>query len=331
MTHELETDYLVVGAGAMGMAFVDEIVSGSHDAHVTLVDRRSKPGGHWNDAYRFVTLHQPAAYYGVNSEQLGAGGDDMASGAEITAYYERVLARLCATGRVTFFPQCDYQGQGRFRSILSEQDYRVTVRRRTVDATWSRVEVPSTRPPAYPAAPSIGLVPINDLARLDRNWERYVVIGAGKTGLDALLYLLGRGVPPEQLTWIISHDVWMLNRRLTMPRFAHHDLPRQLRCLARVEDLDDCYRQFEAEGWVFRLDPDIWPTRFRCATVTAEELETLRGLPNVVRMGRVVRIDPTEIVLERGTIPTHDNVLHVDCTACGLLRRPSRPVFDGST
>ena len=69
---KLETDYLVVGAGAMGMAFVDELINCSagtgHDkTKVIIIDRRPKPGGHWFDAYDFVTLHQPAAFYGVNS------------------------------------------------------------------------------------------------------------------------------------------------------------------------------------------------------------------------------------------------------------------------
>ncbi len=45
----LETDYLVVGAGAMGMAFADALVDHA-DVHVTLVDRRHAPGGHWLDA-----------------------------------------------------------------------------------------------------------------------------------------------------------------------------------------------------------------------------------------------------------------------------------------
>ena len=29
--------------------------------------QRTNKGGHWNDAYDFVRLHQPAALYGVNS------------------------------------------------------------------------------------------------------------------------------------------------------------------------------------------------------------------------------------------------------------------------
>ena len=70
MVHELDTDYLIIGAGAMGLAFADELVTQSPDVRIILVDRRAKPGGHWVDSYRFVTLHQPAAYYGVNSRRL---------------------------------------------------------------------------------------------------------------------------------------------------------------------------------------------------------------------------------------------------------------------
>lgn len=69
-TRTLETDYLVVGAGAAGMAFTDSLVGASR-ADVIMVDRRHAPGGHWLEAYPFVRLHQPAAFYGVNSRTLG--------------------------------------------------------------------------------------------------------------------------------------------------------------------------------------------------------------------------------------------------------------------
>ncbi|HYL51400.1 MAG TPA: hypothetical protein VEZ15_05480 [Acidimicrobiia bacterium] len=52
------------------MAFTDELIADS-DSDVVMVDRRHRPGGHWNDAYPFVRLHQPAPFYGVNSRRLG--------------------------------------------------------------------------------------------------------------------------------------------------------------------------------------------------------------------------------------------------------------------
>ena len=71
MRRTIEADYLVVGAGAMGMAFTDTLVSET-DATVVVVDRNDQPGGHWTAAYPFVRLHQPSAYYGVNSRDLGS-------------------------------------------------------------------------------------------------------------------------------------------------------------------------------------------------------------------------------------------------------------------
>ena len=61
----------------MGLAFADEILNmsagtGNDDTKIVMVDRRAKPGGHWNDAYDFVRLHQPSYSYGVSSMVLGS-------------------------------------------------------------------------------------------------------------------------------------------------------------------------------------------------------------------------------------------------------------------
>ena len=63
---EFETDYLVIGSGAMGMAFCDALITETN-ANIIIVDKHHQPGGHWNDAYPFVRLHQPSGFYGVNS------------------------------------------------------------------------------------------------------------------------------------------------------------------------------------------------------------------------------------------------------------------------
>src|SRR5688572_30406652 len=116
----IETDYLVLGAGAVGMSFTDSLVQHS-TADVVMVDRRHRPGGHWNDAYPFVRLHTPSAWYGVSSLPLGRdtiddrglnkGLYEVASAAEICGYFERVLEQqLLSTGKVRYFPSCSYQG-----------------------------------------------------------------------------------------------------------------------------------------------------------------------------------------------------------------------------
>ena len=125
----LECDYLVIGAGATGMAFVDELLHLDANVNVIIVDKRAKPGGHWVDAYSFVRLHQPAAWYGVNSRALGSGGADLASKAQILSYYELVIDDFKSTGRVSYYPQCEYVGDGSFKSLL-QKDLTYNVRSR---------------------------------------------------------------------------------------------------------------------------------------------------------------------------------------------------------
>ena len=116
----LEADYLVVGAGALSLSFVDELINKSSAVSVIVVDKRGKPGGHWNDAYPFVRLHQPAAWYGVNSKALGKGGPDLVSKSQILAYYEQVVEDLLSTGRTKFFWQCEYKGDARIISLVED-------------------------------------------------------------------------------------------------------------------------------------------------------------------------------------------------------------------
>src|ERR671916_26936 len=116
----INADYLVIGAGATGMAFTDALIADS-DATVVLADRRDAPGGHWNDAYPFVRLHQPSAFYGVNSLPLGrdqidgsglnAGFYEQASAPEICDYFRRALDNLLASGQVTWCASHEYAGR----------------------------------------------------------------------------------------------------------------------------------------------------------------------------------------------------------------------------
>ena len=77
-----------------------------------------------------------------------------------------------------------------------------------------------------------------------------------------------------------------------------------------------------------RLDPDVWPTRYRCATITVSELEQLRRIKRVIRKGRVTGIEPEAIYFGEESIPSVPGSLYVDCTADGLARRPPRPIFE---
>ncbi len=340
---ELVADYVVVGSGAMGMAFTDVLLTET-DATVILVDRHHRPGGHWNDAYPFVRLHQPSAFYGVNSRVLGSGVKDqvgwnaglyeLASGAEVCAYFDQVMQQQFApSGRVQYFPRCEYLGDGRFVSLASGRELHATARRKTVDATYMNVVVPSVRPPPYAVAPGVRCVPLNGLVREERPPSGFVVVGAGKTGMDAVLWLLANGVDPDEVAWIMPRDSWLLDRATIQPAELAGGLAlgvaRQTAAIAQADSIDGLFDAVHQVGQLLRLDDRVRPTMYRCATVTRAELEQLRRVANVVRRGRVKRLEPRQIVLEEGSIQSDAGKLFVDCSADGLARRPVVPVFAG--
>lgn len=341
-SEQLEADYLVVGTGAMGMAFTDVLVTET-DATVIMVDRNHKPGGHWTTAYPFVRLHQPSAFYGVNSRPLGENKIDqvgfnkglyeLASAQEVVSYFEQVMReQFLPSGRVRYFPMCDYEGDGLVVSRLSGEETRVKATK-IVDSTYMNVTVPSMRPPPFPVADEVSCVPLNDLVKVDGPKEGYVVIGAGKTGMDACLFLLANGASPDDIRWIMPRDSWILNRANLQPELITEELasPRTgERNQWDAKDMDDLFDILEESGQLLRIDPSVKPTMYRCATVTMAEIEALRSIRNVVRMGHVVEITDNEIRLEEGSIPTTSSVLHVDCTADALATRPSVPVFSAN-
>lgn len=341
----IDTDYLIVGAGAAGMAFADALIAES-EADVVIVDRRDRPGGHWNDTYPFVRLHQPSAYYGVNSRVLGsdsidedgvnAGWYERATGAEVRDYFQQVLQEhFLETGRVRFLGTCEYlgdsSGEHRLRSHLSGKESTVRVRRRVVDARYLSPSLPSTHTPSFDVDPNVRLVPINDLPTSEPG-SGYTIIGAGKTAMDACSWLLESGAAPESIRWIRPRDTWLLNRAFTQPMelvgSLFEGVSLQLEAAAQAESVADLFRRLEACGQLMRLDPAVEPTMYRCATVSQGEVESLCVIENVIRQGRVLRICEDRIVLEEGSIPTDARHLQVDCTADGAPRKPARTIFE---
>ena len=336
---EIETDYLVVGAGALGMAFVDALLDHS-DADIVMVERRHRPGGHWLDAYPFVQLHQPSRYYGVNSTPLGLdrrepeGIDptfhERASGAEICGYYDSLMRhRFLASDRVRFFPMCEYVGDRRFRSRVTHETTDVRVRQRVVDATYMESRVPATTPAPFALGDGVQCVPVGELAHLAAPFDGYVIVGGGKTALDAICWLLDRGTDPDAVTWMRPRDSWILNRAFFQPGELRtfEGVVLDLEAMTASESVHEVYERLEADEVMLRIDQRVEPTMMKGGTVSVRELEQLRRVDNIVRLGHVERIDVDKIVLQHGSIETAPGRLHVHCAAEGLSSRPPRPIF----
>ena len=290
-------------------------------------------------------MHTPSAYYGVSSLALGrdridqsgenAGYYERATGEEVCAYFADVAVRLTHTGRVRLLARHDHLGEGsngeQVRDLSTGEVLDVVARRKIVDARYLEASIPATHVAPFDVASGARVVPVNDLPAAAQSASFYVVLGSGKTAADACIWLLANGVEPDRIRWVRPRDAWFYDR-------AHLQPLQQVGAImegnsldaeagAQAVNVDDLFERLEASGRLVRIDP-VWPaTMFRGTMLSAGELESLRQITDVVRLGRVRRIEPGRIVLERGESQTGSDVLHVDCTALGLNNAPATPIF----
>jgi len=341
----LEADYVIVGSGAVAMAFADTLLTDT-EASIVMVDRRHKPGGHWNDSYPFIRLHGPSINYGVNSRPLGTGRVDqvglnkglheLAGGHEICAYFDQVMRqRFLPSGRVTYLPLSNYTDDGVVTSLATGERTLVKARKKTVDVTLADTRVPSTHPPSFSVVPGVRCVPPNALVQLKEPCAGFVIIGAGKTSIDTVVWLLEQGIDPQKITWIRPRDQWLLNRKCFQVSYdffadTYGSLASELESGRDATSIDDLFARLEMAGMLTRIDPRVKPIMYRCAVVSDAELAQLRRVTKVIRKGHVKAIEADRIVLDQGEIPTSPQQIHVHCSADGFPRLPEQPIFQGN-
>ncbi|MDF1605323.1 NAD(P)-binding protein [Nocardioides sp. YIM 152315] len=339
MGQSLDVDYLVIGAGATGMAFTDALVDHA-DVRVALVDRRHAPGGHWLKAYPFVRLHQSSTFYGVASTLLGggrvqtrgpeAGLHERADKAGICSYFADVLAdRLEASGRVELLAGCEYVGDRTVVSRISGRRHTVPERCRIVDARYLSPDIPAESPPRFTVGDGARVVPVNFLPHVEEAPGCHVVVGSGKTATDACVWLLANGVDPDAICWIRPREPWMLNRAKIQPEpeIFLGMVADLLQAVAGAPSLPDLFVRLEDLGIMLRIDRSVTPTMAKTPTLATWELDELRSIEDVVRLGHVTTACRGRIDLEQGSIAVPGDALVVDCAADGLKRPPLIPIW----
>jgi hypothetical protein len=207
----------------------------------------------------------------------------------------------------------------------------VKVRRKPVDATYIESEIPSRHTPSFEVDDGVRLIPPNDLVDLNEPPTGYTIIGAGKTAMDTCNWLMDEGVAPDVIRWIKPRDGWMFVRDLMQPlELVGSYMQLQgiwVKGAAEADSSEDFGRRLEAGGAFLRVDPVVEPEFFRGAILSTAELDSLRRIENVVRLGKVRRIGTDSVTLDHGTIGTDGHVF-VDCTAAGVRPTIPRPVFE---
>jgi hypothetical protein len=131
-----------------------------------------------------------------------------------------------------------------------------------------------------------------------RSGNKYVVLGAGKTAMDSIVYLQRTvKVKPDDIAWVIPNDVWML--RLT-GEGNPWSWPKKM--LKHNGDIDKVCQDLESSGAFTRLDPNIKPTKFRFPVMPDDELKLLRRIKTIIRRGKAtaIRRNDTKIEVEFG-------------------------------
>ncbi len=304
-------------------------------------------GGHWNDAYPFVRLHQPSHFYGVPSTELGSkridrygfneGLYELASSAELQAYFDRVMReRFLPSGRVQYFPMTEFIGGSTFKKVLSAEEQQVTVRRRVVDSTFFKTTVPSSHERAYDVGDGVACIAPNELPRRAESFRHFCIVGAGKTAMDTGVWLLESGVEPGCIHWVCPRRSWMLNRRVTQASLDFFQesiggFADQLEALAEATSIEDAFDRMEACGFMLRIDRDRRPEMFHYATISPAEVERLRRIENLIESGRVRAIQPGSLLMQSGeSIAMPEDTLYIDCTASAVDFKSTveKPVFE---
>jgi hypothetical protein len=237
------------------------------------------------------------------------------------------------TGRVRYFPMCEYTANGEFASMLTGEQFKVEVNNKTVDATYLKTTVPSTHTPNFSIAAGIRFIPLNDLPKVTARPDNYVIVGGGKTGIDACLWLLENGVNADAISWVMPRDAWLIDRKNTQPtdEFFNDAIgaqANQMEAIANSESVEDMFKRLEDAGVFLRIDRGVWPQMFHGATISQLELTELRRIKNVIRLGRVLEIGGDEILLEQGSISTPINCVFVDCSASAISNLAMKPIFE---
>jgi len=242
-----------------------------------------------------------------------------------------------------YFPMCKFDDttSRSFYSLDIDRRYQVESNATIVDGTYMKVTVPQVSDPTsagrYEVAEGAEVVPLNALPSVALARDKYVIIGAGKSGMDAIGWLLGTGLDPDRICWIMPRDAWIINRDIYKDVKTLSSGTGILELVSAMHDadtIDDYYRISENRGVWLRIDTSQTPTRNKCATVSSEEIRQLRRVKNVLRLGRLKRVESQRLVFAKGdVVDLGQNNLFIDCSADGLQGREAIPVFreDGIT
>ena len=128
--------------------------------------------------------------------------------------------------------------------------------------------------------------------------------GPARRPRDACIRLLDNDVEPDRIRWIRPRGAWFYDRRHFQPLEQVGAIMEgqslDAEAGASAASIDDLFERLEAAGRLVRIDPSRPATMYRGTMLSTRELDAVRQIEDVVRLGRVRRIEAGRSCLSAG-------------------------------
>lgn len=331
-------DYIVIGASIEGLIFSEAVLK-DRKARVAIIDRNSVPGGHWLHRPEFAQAGSPNAAIGLSDFTISDWnpGIRVSSRAEILDYCAHILQhRLLPSERFSYFPDCEYLGDGCVAFLKTGDVEFLQIQRSVVDASRTAKAPGAPHIPCFSVTEAVEVIHPTKLSAklesIDYPYPAYCIIGAGRTALDVAQFLLSKKVSKTKIHWVKSREPWLLSKPFQIgqaaPLAAHFSASVEgLKAMAHAVTLQSLALDLERLGVLARVSTDHDPSNFYPHIIDPQKAGQLGTIKRVIRKGHVHAISEIGMVLDEGVVPMPVRTLYIDCTGSrGTFAAPA-PVF----
>lgn len=341
-------DLCIIGAGIAGLNAL--FVAAQYlqkAARVILIDRNSRCGGMWTEAYDYVRLHQPHQMFTVGDlPWLWARKPEyLATGAEVLEHLQSCFDRV----------RCDINLTERFGTICNhieeietESGPRARVHVEGVDGTRRVIEANRAIHAAGWDIPRIEALPLSSkkvLSTSPMNLTRddtaptvpALIVGGGKTGMDTAIALMARG-PGRQITMINGRGTVFGNRDLLFPTGSSRwwrgamvgSLSADVTGRFDGRNVADAFEHFRR---VYAVSPDGRGEEYMFSSLSTTEVRQLSNGLSEIKSGYLADVNdsssgPEAVMRDGARFPVEVGSLVVNCTGHLMKRpRPTPPVL----